>query len=168
MSVGAITVEILVTGLPSSGKSTLVHTISQQTGFKDDDPNGWRIGKLRIEDGLDVQFMEPPALAYFDFIELRETIAHADVHGFIVMCDSTLPEFFGETVGILQTIRAHHPDTPTVLVTNKQDAAHAWGADDIRLVLGIPEDILVLPCTANESKYVKEVVLRLLYRIFED
>ncbi|GAB4522931.1 MAG: hypothetical protein OHK0046_36180 [Anaerolineae bacterium] len=168
MSAGieAITVEILVTGLPSSGKSTLMQTISHQTGYENDDPTSWHTGTLTVEEGLDVHFVEPPSLDHFDFIELRDLISDADVHGFIVMCDSTLPEFFGETLSILQMIRAYHPETPCVLVGNKQDEDHAWSAEDIRIGLGIPNDILVLPCVAMEQRSVKQIVLALLYKIF--
>lgn len=163
--VDTVIVEILVTGLPSSGKSSLMRTISNRTGFHNNDPAEWHSGYLNVEDGLDVHFIEPPASPNFDFIWLRDLIAQTDVPGFIVVCDSTRPEFFGETVGILQTIRAYHPDTPCVLVANKQDHTHAWGAEDIRIGLGIPNDILVVPCVAHSVEPVKDVVLQLLYQI---
>lgn len=164
--VNTVIVEILVAGLPSSGKSSLMRTISQRTGFRNNDPKDWHSGYLTIDENLDVHFIEPPSSASFDFIWLRDLISQTDVPGFIVMCDSTRPEFFGETVGILQTIRYYYPETPCVLVANKQDHKEAWSAEDIRLGLGIPSDILVLPCVASDVETVKDVVLQLLYQIF--
>ena len=158
--------EILITGLPDTGKSSFVRTICEKIGDGADDGQDWFSGELTVDDTLFMRFLEPPAVTMFDFIWLRELIDQADVPGFIVVCDSTQPQFFGETVSLLETIRAYHPDTPCVLVCNKQDNSHAWSPDDIRIVLGIPNDILVLPCIATNRESVKSAVLQLLYRIF--
>jgi len=158
-------VEIFITGLPQSGKSTFVKTISQYTAFDDNDPASWYEGYLPVDATLDVHFLEPPVMQEFDFLWLRELIEEFDVPGFIVMCDSTMPELFGEMIGILQTVLVYHPETPVILVANKQDCPNAWTASDIRMGLGIPDEILVLPCVATRKDLVKEAVLQLLYRV---
>lgn len=158
--------EILVIGLPGSGKTSLMKTISQHTFYENDDPADWHLGELAVDTNLHVQFMEPPAVSGFDFIYLRDIIVNMDVPAFMVVMDSTASEFFGETIGILQTVIAHHPTTPCVLVANKQDQPDAWSPDDIRMGLGIPDTIAVLPCTASQTASVKEVVLQTLYHIY--
>jgi signal recognition particle receptor subunit beta len=77
-----------------------------------------------------------------------------------------MPEYFGEAISILQTIRAYHEDVPCVIAANKQDQPHAWSANDVRIGLGIPGDIPVVPCVANQFKSVRDVVIELLYKIF--
>ncbi len=155
-------IEILVTGLPQTGKTTFMRTISTHTAMGQD---GWHQGYLPVDEGLDVHFLEPPPTRDFDFMFLREIILEFDLPGYIVLCDSTKPELFGEMIGILQTVYAEHPDMPIVLVANKQDQPDAWTADDIRLGLGIPDEILVIPCIAQDVESVKETVLQLLYQI---
>lgn len=159
-------VEILVIGLPGSGKTSLMKTISQHTFYENDDPADWHLGELEVDANLHIHFMEPPAVSGFDFIYLRDIIANMEVPAYMVVMDSTASEFFGETIGILQTVVAYHPTIPCVLVANKQDQPNAWSPEDIRMGLGIPDAIAVLPCIASQTESVKEVVLQSLYHIF--
>lgn len=158
--------DILVMGLGGSGKTTLMQTISQRTQWRKN--NTWHIGEVVVDERLTLSFLEPPAHRSFDFLWMRDLIAQSEVTGYIVVFDCTMPEYFGEAVSILHTIRAYHEDTACVVAANKQDHAHAWGAEDIRIGLGIPTNIPVLPCIASSLPMVREVVLQLLYRIFDD
>lgn len=160
---GVETIEILIVGSPATGKTSFVQTICE--GNCHHDAEGWQLGNLPVDDSLLVKFVEPPSIDEFDFLWLRDLIDQADVPGFIVMCDSTKPESFGEAIGLLESIRAFHPDTPCVLAANKQDIPGAWGTEDIRVGLGIPDHILVTPCIAHNRQIAKEVVLQLLYQI---
>jgi uncharacterized protein len=155
--------EILIIGSPETGKSRFVETICERATR---DGKGWHFGHLNVDGDLHIQFIEPPSSAYFDFMWMRELIDRSDVPGFIVVCDSTQPERFGEAVGLLQTVQACHPYSQCVLVANKQDLPQAWNAEDIRIGLNIPENILVVPCVAHDVEAVKEAVLQLLYQIF--
>jgi len=161
MAVGAEVVEILVVGLPHSGKSQLLDTLNPNH----EEEQGWRLTWIQIEDNLQARFVEPPSQTAFDFIWTREVIAGADIDGCIVMCDSSRIETFGETVSILETVRAFHPGLPLVMAANKQDHQQAWSANDLRLALGIPDDIRVVSCTASNIDTVREVVLQLLYDV---
>ncbi len=156
------TLEILVTGLPLAGKSTFLDTITPNTQRA----QGWYWGNVLVDDNLSVKFLEPPGLKHFDFLWLRGLVEHVTVDAFIVMCDSTRPEYFGAVVSLLEIIHVNHPHTPCVLVTNKQDIDGAWTAEDIRLGLGIPDIIDVSPCNANNRADVKRIVIDLLYKIF--
>ncbi|MDX1995160.1 MAG: hypothetical protein SF029_22450 [bacterium] len=166
MSTGTLTqaIDILIGGVGKVGKTTFIRTISQYTDNAHSD--GWFTGQVQIDEGLDAHFIEPPATPYFDFHWQRDLIADADVHGMIVVCDSTRPDNFGEMIAILETIRAFHPDMPCVLAANKQDQTQAWSAEDIRVALGIPDSIPVMPCIATDLNSVGNVVVRVLEEIW--
>jgi signal recognition particle receptor subunit beta len=155
------TIEILVTGLPEAGKSTFLDTISTRTG----NAQGWYCGDVQVDEALSLKFLEPPGLRHFDFMWLRELIEHVQVPGFLVICDSTRPEYFGAVVALLETIHFNHPKVPCILVTNKQDDEGAWSSEDIRMGLGIPDFIEVIPCRAQNRADVKRVVVQMLYKI---
>ena len=159
-------VEVIVIGLAGAGKTTFIQTISHNTQWSGEDLSGWLMGQLAVDDSLIVHFLEPPARKQFDFLWIRDLIADVDTSGFIVLMDSARENQFGEAVSILQTIRAYHPETPVVVAATKPDSADAWSAEDIRVALGIPEDIPVLACKTTNVEMVKETVLQLLYRIF--
>jgi uncharacterized protein len=163
----ATVLDILVMGLGGSGKTTLMQTISQRTQWKNNQVNGWHFGQVVVDEGLKLHFHEPPAHRSFDFLWMRELVAQADVAGFIVVFDCTSPCHFGESLSILQTIRAYHEDTPCVVAANKQDDPNAWSANDIQIGLGIPNTIPVIPSVASQLPMVREVVLQLLYRVFD-
>jgi uncharacterized protein len=159
------TIDLLVTGVAGVGKTTFIKTISQHTDHTHSD--GWFTGHVQIDDGLDALFMEPPASINFDFMWQREMIESAEVHAYIVVCDSARPEHFGEMIGILETIRAFHPGTPVIVAANKQDHPAAWSVDDIRMGLGIPADIPVMPCVAKDVDGVSTIVIRLLEALWQ-
>lgn len=161
MTVGTEVIEVLVVGLPGSGKSRLLDTLNPHH----EEAHGWRLTWIQIEENLHARFVEPPAQTEFDFMWTREIIAGADIDGCIVVCDSSRTETFGETVGILETVRAFHPGLPLVLAANKQDQPQAWGADDLRLGMGLPDDIHTIPCIASDISTVREAVLQLLYGV---
>lgn len=156
------TLEILVTGLPQAGKSTFVDAITTNTQRA----QGWYWGNVMVDDNLCIKFLEPPGLKQFDFLWLRELVEHVNVDAFVVMCDSTRPEYFGAVVSLLEIIHVNHPNTPCVLVVNKQDIDGAWDAEDIRIGLGIPDFINVSPCIAPNRADVKRIVVDILYKIF--
>lgn len=161
------TLDILIVGSPGSGKSSFVETICRRIKIGQGIDEGWHYGRLAVDETLRMRFMEPPAVMPFDFIWLQDLIAQADTDAFVVVVDSAQPESFGETVGLLETIRANHPYTPCLLIANKQDSSAAWTAEDIRLGLGIPDSIPVLPCVANEFESVKNAVIELLQSIYQ-
>ena len=155
-------IDIIVTGISRTGKSSFIRSLTQQAHYS----HGWFSGVIPVDTNLDAHFVEPPAIHSSDYLWLRDMIASEDVPAYIVMLDSARPETFGETIAVLQTIRAFHPKTPIALVCNRQDHPMAWSEDDIRLGLGIPDDILVKPCVATSMQSVKDVVIDLLYAIW--
>lgn len=154
-------IEILVLGLPSSGKSSFVEALNANR----EETDGWRSTYIDVDDSLQVRFIEPPPQANFDFMWCREIIEYIDTDGFIMVADSVRSEDFGEMVSVLQTTRVFHPKVPVLLVANKQDQSQAWRVEDIRMGLGIPDEIHIVPCVATQLHTVREAVLDLLYQI---
>lgn len=159
---------IAIIGLYGAGKSTFIDTICPQTVQQGPDEALWYYGRVRIDETLTLQFMEPPSAERFDFMWLRDLIDNMDVEGYIVMVDSTRAEFFGEFISVLYTIRAHHGSVPIVMAANKQNHYQAWSTNDLKVMLRIDDDIPVLPCIATDFEVVKNVVLRMMYTIFEN
>lgn len=157
-------IEVLVTGIPSSGKSSFLQTLNPNLVTE----NGWQLVNIAVDSDLHMRFAEPPARNDFDYLWLRDVIAAAEVDGFVIVCDSTRPELFGEMIGVLQTVLSIHEYTACVVVANKQDAPQAWSAEDIRFALNIPLDIPVLPCVAPDIEYVRDAVIELLYQILQE
>jgi uncharacterized protein len=158
-------VEFIVLGLPQSGKTTFIKSISRDIQWQEDQTNNWLFGLLPVDDNLKIQFMEPPATPEFDFMWTREVIADTEADGFIVTMNAADTHSFGAAVYVLQTIRAYHPESPIVIAANFQDVQGAWSADDIRMGLQIPDDMPVLNCVAFQPGSVKQPVLELLYKV---
>ncbi|MEM6529470.1 MAG: ADP-ribosylation factor-like protein [Chloroflexota bacterium] len=159
-------VNIAILGLYEAGKSTFINTISQRTAQRGEGFAQWRYGQVDVDEGLTLQFVEPPSAERFDFMWLRDVIEGLDAQGYIVMVDSTKPETFGEFISVLYTIRAQHSTVPIIVAANKQNHHRAWSTNDLRVMLRIQEDIPIMPCIATDFEVVKNVVLRLMYKIF--
>jgi hypothetical protein len=87
--------------------------------------------------------------------------------GFIIVMDSTRPHHFGEFLSILYTIRGYHEEAALVVACNKQDKHNAWRAEDIKMGLGIQQDVTLMPCVAYDYDHVREIVIELLYQVMK-
>jgi hypothetical protein len=159
---------IAIIGLFGAGKTTFVKTISQRTAERGEGLARWFYGKVNVDETLVLQFTEPPSAERFDFMWLRDLVEGLDAHGYIVIVDSTKPESFGEFISVLYTIRAQHANVPIVIAANKQNHYRAWSTNDLRVMLRISDDIPIMPCIASDFEVVKNVVLRLMYQIFDE
>lgn len=159
----AQTVDILVIGLPETGKTTFIDTLSRnaQTG----QPHGWHAGNVSLNSGLTLRLLEPPAAYVFEDNRMRELVARSQAGGYIILTDSTMPDRFGRMTAILNILQAQHPAVPAVMAANKQDHPQAWTVEDIRLALDVPDDIEIIPCASGDVNTVAEVVQRLVARL---
>jgi hypothetical protein len=157
-------IEVLVTGIPFAGKSSFLQTLNPNLTHHD----GWQLVDIALDSNLHMRFVEPPSRDDFDYLWVREVISSAEVDGFVIVCDSTRPELFGEMIGVLQTVLSIHEYAACVVVANKQDDPNAWSAEDIRFAMNIPMDIPVLPCVAVDIAYVRDAVVELLYQILRE
>jgi uncharacterized protein len=157
--------KIVVMGLPNSGKSSFIQTISDEVHRQQQEFSSWFFGKLAVDEHLTIQFAEPPSQKVADFMWMRDLVSNMRAAGYILLVDSTRSQTFGKFVSILYTIRGYDATMPVVVATNKQDQPGAWSTEDIRIGLRINEDIQVLPCVANNRAMVEEVIVQLLYQM---
>lgn len=158
---------VAVIGLFGAGKTTFINSISQRTAQRGEGQSQWYYGQVDVDDSLTLQFLEPPSSEHFDFLKLRELIETLDVNGYIVMVDSTKPETFGEFISVLFTIQSQHPNLPVIVAANKQNHYRAWSTNDLKVMLRIDDSIPIMPCIATDLEVVRNVVLRLMYIIFD-
>lgn len=149
----------MVIGLPETGKTAFINTLSQNghTG----EPHGWHSGDVTVNSGTGLRLLEPPASYIFDDSRMRELVSRAQAAGYIILCDSTMPDRFGRMTSILNALQELHPQAPTIMAANKQDHPRAWPVEDIRLALDVPDHIQIIPCTAGDGDSVLEVIRQL-------
>ncbi len=150
------TLDIMVLGLPETGKTTFIDTISQNA--RTGQPHGWHAGDFSLNPDLNLRFLEPPAAYVFDDSRMRELIARGQAAGYIILCDSTMPDRFGRMASILAALHDLQPDAPTIIAANKQDHVQAWAVEDIRLALDVPNQIAIIPCAAGNTNSVTGAV----------
>ena len=170
------TVKMVVTGPFNSGKTSFIGTVSEipvvhterkitneTRSVKEQTTVAMDFGRITIDNDLALYLFGTPGQKRFDFMW---EILSEGMLGFIVMVDSARPETFREARRILDTFRGYSP-TPYVIAANKQDDADAWPAEDLKIALGLGQDVLVLPCIATQKESVKNILLELLYVILE-
>jgi len=173
------TVQMVITGPFSSGKTQFIQSVSEidvvstDKQISADSPEAQEkeattvamdFGRITVDDDLVLYLFGTPGQRRFDF--MWEILAEGML-GFVVMVDSAKPETFREAKSILETFRAYAP-TPYVVAANKQDNPDAWSPEDLRIALRIEENVKLLPCVAKDKESVKAVLLELLYSILEE
>ena len=170
------TVKMVVTGPFNSGKTSFIGSVSEipvvrterkitdnSLTMKDQTTVAMDFGRITIDNDLALYLFGTPGQKRFDFMW---EILSEGMLGFVVLVDSARPETFREARRILDTFRSYSP-TPFVVAANKQDNEDAWPTEDLRIALGLAEDVRVLPCIAIKTESVKNVLLELLYVILE-
>jgi len=170
------TVKMVITGPFSSGKTEFIGAVSEidvvsterkissvAEKIKETTTVAMDFGRITVDDDLVLYLFGTPGQRRFDFMW---EILSEGMLGFVVMVDSTKPETFREAKRIIETFSTY-AGTPFVVAANKQDDEDAWGPDDLRIILRLPESIKVLPCIALQKESVKNILLELLYSILE-
>ena len=171
------TVKMVVTGPFNSGKTSFIGSVSEipvvHTERKITDSTrsvkaqttvAMDFGRISIDKDLALYLFGTPGQKRFDFMW---EILSEGMLGFVVLVDSARPETFREARRILDTFRGYSP-TPFVIAANKQDDEDAWPAEDLKIALGLGQEVRVLPCTATKKDSVKNILLELLYVILEN
>ncbi len=170
------TVKMVITGPFAAGKTEFIQSISEidvvsterkvtdyTRSIKQNTTVAMDFGRITVDEELVLYLFGTPGQKRFDFMW---EILSEGMLGFVVMVDATKSETFREAQEIIQIFRGYS-QTPFVVAANKQDKADAWTPEDLRIVLGLPPSIKVLPCVAVDKESVKHVLLELLYSILE-
>ncbi|MFH1183461.1 MAG: ATP/GTP-binding protein [Chloroflexota bacterium] len=171
-------VKMVITGPFSAGKTQFIQSVSEievvsterkltharERAVKETTTIAMDFGRITVDDNLVLYLFGTPGQKRFEFMW---EILSEGMLGFVVMVDSTRPETFREARSILETFRAYAP-TPYVVAANKQDLKDAWEIQDMRHALRLDGGTKILPCIAIDKKYVKTVLLELLYSILDE
>jgi hypothetical protein len=158
--------KIIVTGPPSSGKSTFVANASDR-GISVDrgDLDGFRttvamdLGWLHFK-GFDITIYGTPGQPRFDPI-IPQLVKHA--MGIILVIDSTRPDTLDRARELLELAFAAR--LPLVVVANKSDLPHEMNEQQIRMNLKLREDVPVFFMSATKRSDVHFVVESMVDRI---
>ncbi|NTW03369.1 MAG: GTP-binding protein [Oscillochloris sp.] len=167
--------KIVITGSYSAGKTQFIRTISdietvstdyavtldEERELKGETTVALDFGMISINDKLTLYLFGTPGQERFDF--MWEHLALGCL-GYVVMVDSCRPGHFAETQRLMSRF-TEITDAPFIVAANKQDDPAALPVSYVRRRLGVPMDIPLLPCVANERSSVKTVLLALLKHI---
>ena len=162
---------ILVTGPFGAGKTQFIETISDipvvSTERKLSDPSSAEgkatttvamdYGRVTMEDAV-LHLRGTPGQDRFDFMW---EILSREADGYILLVDAAEPEKLGEAQLVMDTL-GHLDKIPKIVVANKQDLPESLDMDKIRTEMGLPDTVLVMPCTSTRKSSVKQVLHQLL------
>jgi small GTP-binding protein len=173
---GGTAVKIVVTGPFSAGKTTLIRTISEITVLsteKDITDNtksrkaettvAMDFGRITIDRDLVLYLFGTPGQDRFDFMW---EILGEGMLGYILLVDSSRQDSLDEAVGILAAFRkmAH---VPFVVALNRSSGIGPDDEQNVRDVLGLDDEVAIVPCDATDRESVKAVLLALLYSVVD-
>ena len=126
-----------------------------------------RFGSIVPEDYLYMNRLEIPSAWHFkpEWDEMWKIFAER-MPGFILIIDSTQPETFNEAKSVMESFSVD--GHPYIVAANKQDQPGAWPVEDLRIILGVPNDVAVVPCDVRDKGSVKNVLLRLMYKVLDE
>ncbi len=163
--------KIVVTGPFNSGKTAFIRTISDidvvmterrittaERGVKALTTVAMDYGRVEL-DGKTLHLYGTPGQARFDF--MWEILAR-EMHGFVVLTDSTDPSSFPEA-GELVNIFTAFQSVPYLVVANKADLRNAVPAVEIRRRAGIGQNVAIMPCIATQKASVRQVLRQLVF-----
>ncbi|MFH1127508.1 MAG: ATPase domain-containing protein [archaeon] len=164
--------KILVTGPFNAGKTSFIHSASTKAVSVD------RLGTTIALDhghvdfkGFSMDLFGTPGQERFD--PLMEMLG-GEALGVIVVVDSTDPKGFTRAKDMLELTKTE--GLPAVIVANKADLKGALSPKDIKKRMNLPEDVPIVPVSAEDLNSVKkdepcklkeEDVRKVLERLFE-
>jgi small GTP-binding protein len=173
---GGTAVKIVVTGPFSAGKTTLIRTISEITVLsteKDITDNtksrkaettvAMDFGRITIDRDLVLYLFGTPGQDRFDFMW---EILGEGMLGYILLVDSSRQDSLDEAVGILAAFRKM-ARVPFVVALNRSTGIGPDDEQHVRDVLGLDDEVAIVPCDATDRESVKAVLLALLYSVVD-
>lgn len=162
--------KIIVTGPFNAGKTQFIMTASdipvvtterrittEDRGIKGETTVAMDYGRVDI-DGYILHLNGTPGQARFDF--MWEILA-TEMHGFIVLVDSTDPLSFADAQQLVRLFYEFN-SVPYVIAASKQDLDEAVNLNEVRRGLGAGGDVLVMPCVATQKTSVQQVLRQMI------
>jgi small GTP-binding protein len=169
-------VKIVVTGPFSAGKTTLIRTISEITVLstekeitdstksrKAETTVAMDFGRITIDRDLVLYLFGTPGQDRFDFMW---EILGEGMLGYILLVDSSRQDSLDEAVGILAAFRKM-ARVPFVVALNRSTGLGPDDEQNVRDVLGLDDEVAIVPCDATDRESVKAVLLALLYSVVD-
>ena len=173
---GGTAVKIVVTGPFSAGKTTLIRTISEITVLstekditdhtrsrKAETTVAMDFGRITIDRDLVLYLFGTPGQDRFDFMW---EILGEGMLGYVLLVDSARQDSLEEAVSILAAFRKM-ARVPFVVALNRAPGLDPSEELHVREVLGLDEQVAVVPCDATDRESVKAVLLALLYSVVD-
>ena len=173
---GGTAVKIVVTGPFSAGKTTLIRTISEITVLstekditdhtksrKAETTVAMDFGRITIDRDLVLYLFGTPGQDRFDFMW---EILGEGMLGYILLVDASRQDSLDEAVGILAAFRKM-ARVPFVVALNRSAGVSPDDEQQVRDVLGLDDEVAVIPCDATDRESVKAVLLALLYSVVD-
>jgi signal recognition particle receptor subunit beta len=148
------TVKMVITGPFAAGKTQFIRAVSEidvvsterrisdeTARLKRDTTVALDFGRITVDKDLVLYLFGTPGQRRFEFT-------------------------FKETKEIIDVFSTYS-NSPFVVAATKQDMPDAWAPEDIKIVLGLADNVPVLPCVGLDRESVKGVLLALLYAILE-
>jgi uncharacterized protein len=168
-------IKIVVTGSYATGKTQFIRMISEietvdtevgvtlegERELKQETTVALDFGTITIHEGLKLYLFGTPGQERFDF--MWEHLS-AGCIGYIVLVDSCRPAHFAETQRVMERF-AQITDAPYIVAANKQDDPTALPLAYLRRRLGLPLDVPLVSCVAQDRASVKRVLITLLQHI---
>jgi len=156
--IGVYVPKILVTGPFHSGKSTFIQKISTRAVSVD------RMGTTIALDhgfidhsGIGADLFGTPGQERFEFML---DILKRDAFGVLLLVDATDAATFKRGMEMLKHVRKEA--IPYAIAVNKQDIPGALSADEVRKMMGIPDDVPMVGTSAITGKGCVEAVKDLI------
>ena len=173
---GGTAVKIVVTGPFSAGKTTLIRTISEITVLstekditdhtksrKAETTVAMDFGRITIDRDLVLYLFGTPGQDRFDFMW---EILGEGMLGYVLLVDCSRQDGLEEAAGILEAFRKM-ARVPFVVALNRSAGLDPADEQHVRDVLGLAEEVAVIPCDATDRESVKAVLLALLYSVVD-
>jgi len=170
--------KILVAGSFGSGKTTFVKTLSEidplltekkisspesVDGDKTTTTVAMDMGKIKINDDLEVHLFSAPGQARFSFMI---DILQKGIIGAIILVDATNPRSVKEAEELAKYIYKNY-EIPIVYAVTKLDKPNAKSLDEIKAYLEDDENVKVVPLDPRDKKMSKKTLLELLEMILQ-
>ncbi len=158
-------VNVIVTGPPSSGKSTFIKVLSdavfaapeQIAAGRNSKAYTIEFGRTQVGDDFFLYLAGIPSDEDFQFI--WERLADG-LLGFVVIFDAKSKSGIGETKELIKRLK-NLTDTPFVVVLNRLESKQDPKAGELKKELGIPREEQVVCCDCSKKAAAKQALVSL-------